>query len=180
MSTGRCRRPEIPTRCGLEPATLTTRRRRLIHEPIFSLASHDRERLHSARSAPQARDQEAGKSWRQACPDRAPLTRFNLRGGQNPEISTPLTPVEDRGRRCQRGSRELAPQPRSANCGKSAPSQREFPSSRTLPRRVRVPQCATFPAPLLQQGRLKQSLPVWVERDKAHPPTPVDTKLKVH
>lgn len=70
----------------------------------------------------------------------------------------PSHPVEDRGRRCQRGSRELAPQPRSANCGKSAPSQRESPSSRTLPRRVRTPKPAIFPAPLLQQGRLKQSL----------------------
>ena len=56
-----------------------------------------RERLHSARSAPQARGQDAGKAPRESVSDRNPLTPLNSRLTQNPDISTPLNPVR-RGR----------------------------------------------------------------------------------
>ena len=56
------------------------------------------------------------------------------------------------------GSPTRATRPKTLTCRNGAASQREFPSSRTLPRRVRTPQCALFPAGRKQAGRLKQSL----------------------
>lgn len=58
----------------------------------------------------------------------------------------PSHPVEDRGRRCQRGSQNSVTQPKTLTCRNDVPSQRTTLSSQTLSRRVRTPKRAIFPA----------------------------------
>ena len=124
MSPGLRRRPQNLHIPEMEPATLTTRRRRLIHEPTSLLESQGRERLHSAGNSPQTRgqapDEQTGEGSRAE-----PLREASCRGVQNPEI-VDLIPVGRQGV-------ESAPQVlrRRATAQKSP----EVPTAGKVPRR---------------------------------------------
>ena len=77
------------------------------------------------------------------------LSRERIPGGSKIQQLSTLSPlsvgrqgVEKR----QRRSPTRATQPKTLTCRNGAPSQRTTPSSQTLPRRVRTPKPAIFPA----------------------------------
>ena len=124
------RRPQYLHVRGIEPATLTARRRRPYHEPTSLSESRDyaRECTREKLAADALSDGRQTDGPRR--PDRNLLTRESFRRTQNPEIIDPLSVRRQGVVKRQPRPQTRVTHPNSAQRRPDAAAQRTLPSSR--------------------------------------------------